>query len=74
MREFPIDHAKSSSYHPHENGGVEYFDKILVKGLKNMCNINRDNQDNKLPILLLPYKTAYKILTRQTLFWLVYGK
>jgi hypothetical protein len=32
-----IDHRKTSSYHPEENGVVESFNKTLHKGLTKIC-------------------------------------
>lgn len=53
-----IQHHKSSIYHPQENGTVEAFKKILVKGITKICSANRDDWDGGYqlhygPIVLL---------------------
>ena len=74
LREFIIDHHKTSAYHPQDNGVVKSFNKTLTKGLTKICNMDKDDWDDKVPTVLWPYKTSYKRATNQTPFKLVYGQ
>jgi transposase InsO family protein len=72
--EFLIQHHKSSLYHPQENGTVEAFNKILEKGLTKVCCTNRDDWDERVPVVLWAYMTTTKKLHKHTPFQLVYGR
>ena len=74
LKEFLIDHRKSPAYHPQANGAIESFNKTLTKGLTKICNIDKDDWDEKIPAVLWAYRTAYKRATNQTPFKLVYGQ
>ena len=72
LKEFLIDHHQTSAYHPQANGVVESFNKTLTKGLTKICNIDKNDRDDKILALLWAYKTTYKRETNQTPFKLVY--
>ena len=74
LKEFLIDHHKSSAYHPQANGAIESFNKTPRKGLTKICNIDKDDWDEKIPVVLWAYRTTYKKATNQTPFKLVYGQ
>jgi transposase InsO family protein len=69
---FLIDHIKTTTYHPQENGAVESFNKTLHKGLTNICGINNYVWDDKIHAVLWAYRSAFKISTGHTPFNLVY--
>ena len=62
----------TSTYHPQSNGVVESFNKTLTKGTTKICNMDKDDWDDKVPIVLWSYRTTYKRETNQTPFKLVY--
>ena len=74
IEEFQIQYKSSTPYHPHENGAVEAFNKILDKSLTEVCNRSHDDWDLKTYVILWAYKTTCKTLTGQIPFKLVYGQ
>ena len=74
LKEFLIDHNKTSTYHPQANGVVESFKKTLTKGLTKICSMDKDDWDDKVLAVLWSYRTTYKRETNQTPFKLVYGQ
>jgi len=62
------------SYHPQANREVESFKKTLHKGLTKICGLDKDDWDEKVPVVLWAYKMTYKRSTGQTPFKLVYGQ
>ena len=74
LKNFMIQHKKSSPYHPQTNGTVEAFNKILEKGLKNIISANRDDWNERIPTTLWVYRTTVKRLHKKTSFKLVYRK
>ena len=58
--QFKIDHRPSTAYHPQSNGAIEAFNKTLTRGLTKICNADKDDWDEKIPIVLWAYRIVYK--------------
>ena len=69
-----IDHHKILSYHPQANGAIESFNKTLTKGLTKICNIDKNDWDDKILAILWAYRKTYKISTGHTPFKMAYGQ
>lgn len=54
--EFMIHDQQSKPYHPHENGTVETFNKILEQVLTKICNVNKYNWNERVIALLWAHK------------------
>jgi transposase InsO family protein len=62
-REFEVHHHKSTPYHPQENDTFEAFNKILETTLMNICSVNKDDWDLRVPAVLWAYRTTCKKMT-----------
>jgi len=69
MEEFFIDHRKISSYHPHENGETDSFNKTLNKCLTKICKVDIDDWDDKVPIVKHIEILTKGLLSKHLLNW-----
>ncbi|XP_047313953.1 uncharacterized protein LOC124917607 [Impatiens glandulifera] len=72
LREFKIEHHKSSPYRPQTNGAVEAANKNVISILKKTTQTYRDWHE-KLPYALWGYRTTAWTSTGETPYSLVYG-
>lgn len=73
MKEYMVDHHKSSSYHPQANGAIKSLKKALTRGLTKICNLDKNDWDDKILTFFCTYRIAYKISNGKTPFQMVYG-
>jgi hypothetical protein len=52
-----IHHHKITPYHHQVDGRVEVFNKILEHALTKVCNVQRDDWDQCIPVVLWAYQT-----------------
>lgn len=71
-RIFFIKHRKTTPYNPKANGLTERANGIMVNILNKIISIHKTDWDVKLQSALWAYRTAEKITTRRTPFYLVY--
>ena len=69
-----IDHRIASSYHPQTGGQTERFNRTLSSMLGHYVNKSQNDWDKKLPFVLFAYRTSKHSSTKQTPFYLVYGR
>lgn len=69
-----IDHRRTSAYHPQSNGLTERFNQTLITSLVKYTNEEQTNWDNYIQPALLAYRTAEQKSTKQTPFFLAFGR
>ena len=72
VKEYGIQHHRSSAYRPQTNGAVEAANKNIKRILRKMVETPRDWSE-KLPFALWAYRTSFRTSTGATPYSLVYG-
>ena len=73
-QQFGIEHRVASAYHPQTGGHTERFNRTLCDMLVHCVNSSHNDWDVKLPFVLFAYRTSKHATTKQTPFYLVYGR
>ena len=68
-----IKHRPTTPYNPKANGLTERANGLLCKILTKIVSAHKTDWDVKLASVLWAYRTAEKITTRRTPFYLTYG-
>ncbi|XP_047331527.1 uncharacterized protein LOC124935113 [Impatiens glandulifera] len=72
LREFKIEHHKSSPYRPQTNGAIDAANKNVISILKKTTQTYRDWHE-KLPYAMWGYRTTARTSTGETPYSLGYG-
>ena len=72
--QWKVQQTFASTYHPQTNGLVERFNKTLAETLAKLCIRRPTDWDEMVPAALFAYRTAKHETTRQTPFFMVYGR
>lgn len=73
-KQFGIEHRIASAYHPQTGGHTERFNRTLCDMLVHSVDLSQKNWDIKLPYVLFAYRTSKHESTKQTPFYLVFGR
>lgn len=71
---FQIKHRKTTPYNPKANGLIEKSNGLLCKILLKVTVSHAHDWDMKLLAALWAYRTAEKVTTKQTPYYLTYGQ
>ena len=64
----------TTSYHPQTDGLVERFNGTLAEGLSMYVSTHQKDWDNHLPMILFAYRVSANATTRESPFYLLYGR
>ena len=71
---FGIRHKFTSAYNPQANGLVERLNQTIANSLKHLDNSIKSSWDQYLSAVLYAYRTLLQSTTKQTPFFLTYGR
>ena len=69
-----VSKAQTTAYHPQTDGLVERFNGTLLHGLAKLGNENQDDWDRQIPYFLAAYRWTPQESTKETPFFLMYGR
>lgn len=69
-----IDHRVASPYHPQTGGHTERYNRTLCGMLAKYVNDEQSDWDEKINSMLFAYRTSIHSSTKETPFYLVYGR
>lgn len=69
-----VNKLNTSPYHPQTNGLTEKTNRTLVDILRTCVDENQKNWDSLLPYVLYAYRSAVHTTTKETPFYLTYGR
>ena len=72
LQRYGVQHHRSSTHRPQNNGAVEAINKNIKRILRKMVETSRDWSE-KLPFALWAYRTSFRTSTGATPYSLVYG-
>ena len=73
-QDLQIQHLKTSGYHPQTNGVTERFNKTIIEMASMFVASDQKDWDIYIPYLLFAYRTTVHSSTKETPFFLVYGR
>jgi hypothetical protein len=74
LKVFHVKKLNTTAYHPQTNGLTERFNNTLCTMLTPYTNKNQDDWDEYLPYVLFAYRTSPHHSTKQSPFYLLYGR
>ena len=69
-----IKKVNTSGYHPQTDGSVERFNSTLINMLSKCAEKNGIDWDKQLPYVLFAYRATIQESTKESPFYLLYGR
>ena len=69
-----VKKINTSGYHPQTDGLIEKFNSTLINMIAKSCDVKERNWDDYLPYLLFAYRVSAQSSTKESPFFLVYGR
>ena len=66
--------VNTTAYHPQGDGLVERMNRSLLDMLSKSANSNGSDWDERLPFVLFAYRASIQESTRESPFFLLYGR